>query len=59
MKRVADAHGIYGMQRLIVAPSLDRISVQYDASRLTEDQVEAALHRAGIPVRRAPVGPPA
>jgi hypothetical protein len=52
MQRIAAAHGIYGLVRVRLAPSLDQIEVEYDASRLTEEQVEAALHRAGIAVKR-------
>ena len=51
LKRIADAHGIYGMRRLTVAPTNDHLTVEYDASRLTPDQVAAALHRSGIPAR--------
>lgn len=53
MKRISDAHGIYGFQRIAVEPSLDHIVVDYDASRLSRAKLEAALHRAGIPVRPA------
>jgi hypothetical protein len=53
MKRISDAHGIYGFQRITVEPSLDHIQVEYDASRLTRPKVEAELHRAGIPARPA------
>lgn len=52
MRRISDAHGIYGMLRIQVAPSLDALLVEYDASRLVEADVEAALRRAGIPVAR-------
>jgi len=52
-ERIARAHAIYGMLAVRPAPSLDEITVEYDASRLTPQQVEAALHRAGIPVVRA------
>ena len=51
MKRISDAHGIYGFQRIMVEPSLDKITVEYDASRLTRDSMEAQLHGAGIPVK--------
>ena len=50
MERVANAHSIYGLQHVMLMPSLDQVIVEYDASRLTLDQVEAALRRAGIPV---------
>lgn len=52
MKRIAEAHGIYGLYRLQIPPSVDRLRVEYDASRLTVYDVEAALHSAGIPVER-------
>jgi hypothetical protein len=51
LERISAAHGIYGLLRLKLAPQLDRVTVEYDASRLTPSQVEAALHRAGIPAR--------
>jgi hypothetical protein len=52
LKRLAEAHGIYGIQRVRLTPSLDAIDVEYDASRLTHKEVEAALRGAGIPVER-------
>ena len=51
MKRISDAHGIYGFQRITVEPTQDKITVDYDASRLTRVGVEAKLHGAGIPVK--------
>lgn len=51
MKRISDAHGIYGFQRITVEPTLDKITVDYDASRLTRGDVESKLHGAGIPVK--------
>ena len=51
MKRISDAHGIYGFQRIQLEPSLDKIFVEYDASRLSRDGVEAKLHASGIPVK--------
>lgn len=53
MSRISDAHGIYGFQRISVEPSLDKILVEYDASRLSRDAVESKLHSAGIPVKTA------
>ena len=51
MKRISDAHGIYGFQRIQVEPSMDKILVEYDASRLSRLGMEAKLHDAGIPVK--------
>jgi allophanate hydrolase subunit 1 len=50
MTRIARAHSIFGISR--IEPGPDGLLVDYDASRLTEDAVEAVLRRAGLPVRR-------
>jgi hypothetical protein len=52
MERIADAHSIYGMYRVQVLPNPDRLRVEYDASRLSVHDVEAALHASGIPAER-------
>ncbi len=49
---VAAVHSDYGIMRVTVARSLDHITVDYDASRLGEPEVEAALIRHEIPLRR-------
>jgi hypothetical protein len=49
---VARAHRHYGIYRIRVAPSLDEIDVDYDASRLSEQDVERALVENGVPVER-------
>ena len=50
LEHIAEAHSIYGIQRVQVAPSLDSLTVEYDATRLRPAEVEAALASAGIPV---------
>ena len=50
MMQIVNAHTIYGIQRVQVAPSQDQIMVEYDASRLKPADVDAALARAGISV---------
>lgn len=47
---IAAIHSVYGMVRVQLAPSLDKITVDYDASRLTKKDVEATLGRYGIPL---------
>ena len=47
---IAAIHSVYGMVRVQLAPSLDKITVDYDASRLMKKDVEAVLGRYGIPV---------
>ena len=49
---VADVHSWYGIQRVQLAPSLDKLYVEYDASRLSEKDVEAGLQRFGLPIQR-------
>ena len=49
---LAALHGVYGMARVQLAPSLDKITLDYDASRLMQKDVEAELARHGIPILR-------
>jgi allophanate hydrolase subunit 1 len=41
---------LYGIQRVRLAPSMDRLTVDYDATRLRPAEVESALAAAGIPI---------
>jgi len=50
-QNIAQVHAIYGMARVQVAPALDKIIVDYDASRLIKKDVEAVLANHGIPIR--------
>jgi hypothetical protein len=52
MPRVSAMHGLLGMLRVQPNNAGDRLLVDYDASRLTRDQVEAALAGAGLAVTR-------
>jgi hypothetical protein len=53
MDAVARVHGVYGIHRVILkTPEMDSLTVEYDATRLTPDDVEASLIRGGIPVLR-------
>ena len=49
---VADVHSWYGILRVHLGPTMDKLSVEYDASRLSEKDVEAVLQRYGLPVKR-------
>ena len=51
LDNIADVHATYGIARVQVAPSLDKITVDYDASRLMKTDVEAELARHGLPIR--------
>ena len=51
LDNIYNVHATYGMARVQVAPTLDKITVDYDASRLTRKDMEAVLARHAIPVR--------
>lgn len=48
LQRLSDTSALYGIQRIKLAPAMDRLMVEYDATRLRPAEVEAALARAGI-----------
>jgi hypothetical protein len=50
--RIADAHSLYGIHHVKLAPTLDVLTVEYDASRLSAAEVEAALEMEGLAVER-------
>jgi hypothetical protein len=50
MQQIADANSIYGIERIVIAPSREELMVEFDATRLRTLDVETALQRAGIPV---------
>lgn len=50
-QQIAALHGTYGMVRVQLAPTLNKITVDYDASRLMKKDVEAELARHGVPIR--------
>jgi hypothetical protein len=50
LERISAAHSIYGLALVRPSPTLDGLIVDFDASRLTVADVEAALHRTGIPI---------
>jgi hypothetical protein len=50
---VARIHGVYGIIRVrLEQPAMDKVNVEYDASRMTARDVEAALIRCGVPIER-------
>jgi hypothetical protein len=52
LARISDAHAFYGIQKVTIAPSMDGMTVEYDATRLRPAEVESALAGAGIAVVR-------
>lgn len=53
LDNIANVHGTYGIVRVQLAPSLDKLIVDYDASRMMKPDVEATLHRFGLPILAA------
>lgn len=49
---IAGAPSNYGLRQVALAPSMDRLTVTFDASRLTVSDVERILHSCGIAVTR-------
>jgi hypothetical protein len=50
LNSLAAANAIYGIQKLRVAPALDELFVEYDATRLRPAEVASALAGAGVPI---------
>jgi allophanate hydrolase subunit 1 len=50
LARISDAHALYGIQRVQLDPSMQSLTVEYDATRLRPAEVEAAIAGAGIPI---------
>lgn len=53
MRQIAEAHTVYGILRVRLDETLDSLTVDYDGSRLTPQQVDGVLAGLGIPARRA------
>ena len=49
---VANVHSWYGIGRVRITPDMKAVDVEYDASRLSEKDVEDTLVRFGVPIRR-------
>ena len=52
LERIAGVHSVYGIVRVRLDEAGGGLTVEYDASRLTPEQVDAVLRRAGLPVQR-------
>jgi len=53
LENIARLGSIYGIVRVQLVPGENRIAVDYDASRLMKDEVEAVLTSHSIPIRFA------
>lgn len=50
---IQSAHSQYGLRAVKLHPKLDGVTVLYDASRLTLDDVDHALRGMGLPLARS------
>jgi hypothetical protein len=50
MSRLAAVYSIYGILRIHAEEGSERLTVEYDATRFSPKDVEAALARAGLPL---------
>ncbi len=48
---LAAVHGVYGMALVTPSPALDKITVDYDASRLSKKDVESTLAKFALPIK--------
>jgi hypothetical protein len=50
LSRLTSVYGIFSAK---VAPSLDKLLIEYDASRLTPGQLQAVIEQRGLPIKVA------
>jgi hypothetical protein len=48
--QIAALHSVFGIARVQPNATLDKLTVDYDASRMMKTDVEATLARFGVPV---------
>jgi hypothetical protein len=51
LQAISDMHSTFGIARVHLATSLDKIVLDYDASRLKRTDVDSLLARFAIPVK--------
>ena len=52
LARLADARSVYGVLDFQIDEGSRSLAVEYDATRLTPDEVATVLHGAGLPAVR-------
>jgi hypothetical protein len=55
MDRIRNVYGTYGILRIAGKPGDQKLTVEYDATRFSAKDVEAALARAGLPLAQRSV----
>ncbi|HUP04576.1 MAG TPA: hypothetical protein VMU19_11340 [Bryobacteraceae bacterium] len=48
--KIEQVNTLYGIHRVRLSPAMDRVTVDYDATRLRPADVESALAGVGIPI---------
>ena len=52
LNQLPAVYEIYGILRINIEPGGEKLTVEYDATRLTPKDVEAVLAKAGVPLVR-------
>ncbi len=47
---IENVHSYYGIQKITIGASLDRITVDYDATRLSPADLDTVLVNFGVPI---------
>ncbi len=47
---IREAQGLYGIDRISLAKTMDKLTVEYDATRFSPADVESTLRKCGLPV---------
>jgi hypothetical protein len=47
---IREAQGLYGIDRISLAKTMDKLTVEYDATRFSPADVESTLRKYGLPV---------
>ena len=53
MQRVANIYKVYGILKIDFEPGGQKLTVEYDATRMSPKDVEAVLAHAGVPLVRS------
>jgi hypothetical protein len=53
MQRIANVYEVYGILRISFEPGGQKLTVEYDATRMSPKDVEAVLAHAGVPLVRS------
>ena len=50
LNSISAIHAVYGIVQAKLKPSLEELFIEYDASRLSREEVEGTLEEHGIPI---------